>query len=424
MFLIAGTARSGTTSLASILDRASNATVRVEPVPNLNVETRLAMEGRLPDLAGTVSNYLAGKADGEGRVYGEKQITLAPFIREIARQSDCQFVYVHRDGRDVVRSMIDWHDLMFGSIYRECRETGSITPAARQRAAALLVHNDSSDFSRIRPLPGDPFHAEWASMSRAEMSAYYWSRTNDLYADAFEAIEPGKVTRIDYTNAGAEGVLAAARMAGLKGLDLETVEEMLDARINSSVGRAGGGTRSAHWTSWSSSDRAAFERIAGDTMRRLGYWSDRAMQWRPRDLSSEGAADPADAIRAALAAAITESSAASTVEVGPVGEGTANTADLAYSLGGLDRTFDVDLLLARTVDSARKSIFLTAESGWYPELNAHNYRYDRGSGRFSNRVSPSLLRRTLMDLGCVDVKVEPRRGSQGGLATRVFAGKA
>jgi hypothetical protein len=424
MFLIAGAARSGTTSLASILDRASNATVKIEPVPNLNTETRLAMEGQLPDIAGVVSSYLSGKADGEDSVYGEKQITLAPFIQEIARQSDCQFVYIHRDGRDVVRSMIDWHDLMFGSIYRECRETGTITPGARQRAAALLVHNDSSDFSRIRPLPGDPFHSEWAHMSRAEMSAYYWSRTNDLYADAFDAVDPGRVTRIDYTNAGAEGVLAAARMAGLTGLDRETVEEMLKARINSSVGRAGGGTRSPHWTSWSSGERASFERIAGDTMHRLGYWTDRASRWRPRNLDADRASKTVGSGRAALAGAIKQTGAASTLEFGPDREDTAETADLAYSIGGLDRTFDIELLLARVAASARKAIFLTADNGWYPELEEHCYRYDRKSGKFSNMVSPSLLSRTFVDLGWAEVKVEPATGGASGPGTRVFARKA
>jgi hypothetical protein len=423
MFLIAGAARSGTTSLASILDRASNATVKIEPVPNLNVETRLAMEGRLPDLAAAVSSYLQGKADAGDRIYGEKQITLAPFIEEIARQSDCQFVYIHRDGRDVVRSMIDWHDMMFGSIYRECRETGSLGQGARQRAAALLVHNDSSDFSRIRPLPGDPFHAEWAQMSRAEMSAYYWSRTNDLYADAFDAIDPDRVTRIDYTNAGAEGVLAAAAMAGLKGLDRETVEEMLKARINSAVGRAGGGTRSPHWTSWSSGEREAFERIAGGTMRRLGYWPDHATRWRPRNFQPD-VPNVSQVSKSALSSLMAESGGSTAIEIG-AGGAAASPADLAFSLGGLDAAFDIELLLSRAVASSEKSIFLTAEHGWYPELPRHNYRYDRKAGRFANLVSPSLVRSTLAGLGCVDVRVEPAAvASSDRQATHIFARRA
>jgi perosamine synthetase len=48
-FFILTCARSGSTSLSKILNEAENGVCKVEPAPNLNRETRLAMDGRLAD---------------------------------------------------------------------------------------------------------------------------------------------------------------------------------------------------------------------------------------------------------------------------------------------------------------------------------------------------------------------------------------
>ena len=44
----------------------------------------------------------------------EKNVTFGPFIDRLATLSDVRFLFVYRDGRDVVTSLINWHDHLFG----------------------------------------------------------------------------------------------------------------------------------------------------------------------------------------------------------------------------------------------------------------------------------------------------------------------
>ena len=133
-FFILACARSGSTSLARILDDASNGTCAIEPVPNLNVETRLAHDGRpahplaapSADRAEVVRALVVPRVQrglAEHEVYGEKNVTYGPFIPELHAQTGARFVCMKRDGRDVVRSMLDWHDALFGNVYRECADS-------------------------------------------------------------------------------------------------------------------------------------------------------------------------------------------------------------------------------------------------------------------------------------------------------------
>jgi len=152
VFILLSCARSGSTSLARILDEAVNGRCAVEPVPNLNRETREAMDGRLEDADGIVEATVVARAVErleEVEVYGEKNVTYGPFVEKLYKRLDCRFVLITRDGRDVVRSLINWHEARFGTIYRECREPGNLMPEAVLAAARLPVHLDTSDYARL-----------------------------------------------------------------------------------------------------------------------------------------------------------------------------------------------------------------------------------------------------------------------------------
>jgi len=129
-FFILSCARSGSTSLAKILDKAKNGKCAIEPTPNLNRETRLAMEGRLDDPLAAIAPVIKRVKDHSrtGFIYGEKNVTYAPFIHLLYKELDPLFIFIKRDGRDVVRSLIDWHEKAFGTIYRECKTPGNLTP--------------------------------------------------------------------------------------------------------------------------------------------------------------------------------------------------------------------------------------------------------------------------------------------------------
>ncbi|NNL86591.1 MAG: hypothetical protein HKP27_13110 [Myxococcales bacterium] len=207
----------------------------------------------------------------EHGVYGEKNLTYGPFVALLYELFDAKFVFIRRDGRDVVRSLIDWHDRMFGSIYRECRAPGNLTPRALEAAAGLLVHEDSSDFSRPRPLEGAPWYDEWDEFSRFEMCAYYWDTVNRLYADRLELLPKDAWIDIDYTSVEADDVMRVASFCGLEGLDDGVVETMLTKRINSLAERVGDLEAFPGWENWDPHLTERYWRIAGETMRRFGY---------------------------------------------------------------------------------------------------------------------------------------------------------
>ena len=110
VFFVVSCARSGSTSLARILDQADNGVCAVEPTPNLNRETRDAMDGRLSDLQAAVTQMVVPRVQEGLRqhgVYGEKSITYGPFVPSLYEALGCKFVFLKRDGRDVVRSLIN-----------------------------------------------------------------------------------------------------------------------------------------------------------------------------------------------------------------------------------------------------------------------------------------------------------------------------
>ncbi len=108
-------------------------------MPNLNVESRLAMEGRLEDPGKLVEEIVVPRVrEGLARneIYGEKNVTYGPFIPHLHELTGCKFILLRRDGRDVVRSLMDWHDRMFGNVFRGCADPGDLSQGAVNAIAA------------------------------------------------------------------------------------------------------------------------------------------------------------------------------------------------------------------------------------------------------------------------------------------------
>lgn len=277
-FFVVSTARSGSTSLCRILDQAANGVCAMEPMPNLNVESRDFMDGLRRDALAVVDESIVPRVRAGQQtcgVYGEKNVTYAPFIPALYERLDCRFVFLIRDGREVVRSLIDWHNLKFGSIYRECRDPGTLNEIAKAAVRQLPAWADTSDYSRPRPRGNEPYADLWADFTRLEMCAYYWSRINELYLAQLTKLPASSWIMLDYTRPEPSQIERVVEFLELEGLDYETVRAMLDARINSLRDRGvttAEGDKKAFWMQWESNEKLAFDEIAGETMRRLGYY--------------------------------------------------------------------------------------------------------------------------------------------------------
>lgn len=416
-YFILTCARSGSTALTRLLDTAEDAACVVEPAPNLTRETRLAMEGRLGDPAPlleatVIPRVLAGL--NTARTYGEKNLTYGPFIGPLHRALGCRFVFIRRDGRDVVRSLIDWHEQKFGTVYRECVEPGNLSGEALLTAGRLPVLHDHSDFSRPRPQPGHPLHDRWMGLSRLEMSAYYWATINDMYAEGLSSIPARDVIEIDFTSPCADDVrrvMAALGLTPRAGADLEG---MLRSRINSLADRrAPAGTFPA-WPDWCSGRRRTFTAIAGEAMRRFGYDRGPAERWRPAGMAEPRAAQRLESGGPALAwlTALIEHKVRGTVAAqgedvaawlrGRVDrarwEGAPREAALVVTSGLLEATHDIDLLVASTLRRAGLAAFLMLAPG-SGEVPEHLYRFDPQARTFRNTPSVAALARAVREAG-------------------------
>jgi len=487
VFFILSCARSGSTSLARILNEADNGLCAIEPTPNLNVETRLAMDGQLDDPSAVVRNLVLPRvhaAAATTRVYGEKNVTYGPFIPHLYQLTHCKFIFLKRDGRDVVRSLLDWHDCMFGDVYRECADPGELTPRALAAAASLPVHRDTSDFSRPRPTPGSAWDDHWETMSRFEMCAFYWATINDLYRDELDRLPHDAWFELDYTRPDPDDILAAADFCGLSGITRQLVQQLLANHINSLQDRAAGDPVHPRWMDWDARLRRSFHAIAGPTMQRLGFFDHPATRWRPPDYGRcwrDHAADLpwyewmydtrrtmheealqwihsfdqsphplssiadfgcglgvgyADALadRRYVGFDLVESSIdwCRQNRSNPrheyhhldfIRHPTPQRYDAVISSGTIDNAYDVEAFLDAMINASSRWIYLTCYRGWFPDLDEHNYSWVDADRCFYTNVAPRRIREFLQQRGCENITVEPRPTGRADipLETRVIA---
>ncbi len=474
-FFILGCARSGTTSLCRILNEADNGLCLLEPEPNLNRQSRLLLDGKLDDpkavlldaLLPRMREHLAGAA-----IYGEKNVTLTAFIRELDELFSGKLLFVTRDGREVVQSMMNWHNEMFGNFYRECKDPGELSEAARTVLAKLPVEQDSTDFSRPRPGPDDPYHRRWASMSRHEMLCWYWAFINDYALDRLESIPREHWLRVDYSGGDIAGeVMAATEFIGLHCLTRSDIRKMLAERINSIAQRTGEQTFLPSWQDWSDKQLEQFWSICGGTMARLGYarpqdpadrryTPDYGNWWRSDDADEkffQGIYDdrlPQHQAMMDWAGPLLANGDIKTVcevgcgrgigyaeffrdvrftgvdisekEIAFCREHLANERhtwlccdfvrrppdekfDLIFCQGTIENVYDMDALIRAMAGCSRKYLYITAFKGYFPDLQNHEYHWNPVYCCYDNRLSPGRVAELLGELGFSNIDIRPQK---------------
>lgn len=155
MFLITGLGRSGTVFLAELLDLIPNYAVYHETAAD-----RDAMTTAYQDSAAAYQ-YLRTKRrfTVTGRIlttgcitYGEVNSYLRYHVEALMKDWNVTILHLVRDGRDVVRSMMN-------------RQT--------------YTERDSKHSGRITPRPDDPWYEAWPTMDRFARLCWYWSATNE-----------------------------------------------------------------------------------------------------------------------------------------------------------------------------------------------------------------------------------------------------
>jgi len=468
-FFILSCARSGSTSLAKILNTSTNSICQSEPMPNLNVETRLAMDSKLTDEE--IYKYLeesvikrSDKFLKEYEVYGEKNVTFAPFITKMYEKLGCKFVFLKRDGRDVVTSMMNWHEQKFGNFYKEASTKGNPSNEALISAQNLLAYQDTSDFARPRPQKNDPLYYTWSRLSRFEMCSYYWSYINELYLQELSKIPREAWFELDYTNITPKRMIELSEFLGLEGLDEKKIDSMLNQKINSLSDRGLTKGKFPNWNNWDSTKRDKFDKLAANTMYKLGYYHNEITKWKPLSFGKywekEKGADNKwfewmhESRKYAHDDIINFVEKKGDIEsIADFGCGTAvgyckafddksffgvdisadninwcienrknpkhqyicqdfikeplfQKVDLVFSSGTIDNCYDVKSYISSMIESSKKYISFTLYRGWFPDLNKVEYNYNP-DGYFYNDIGVSVLEKYLKELGCKDIYITP-----------------
>ncbi len=466
-YFILSCARSGSTSLSKILNTASNSVCEIEPTPNLNVESRLMMDGKLDDPEKYVDLIVkrVNNKQSDTIIFGEKNVTLGPFISLLYEKLNCKFVFLKRDGRDVVRSLINWHEQKFGTIYREAIETGNVSNDAINTASNLLAIDDSSDFSRPRPLPNSEIYPQWNEFSRFQMCSFYWSFINELYLNELKKIPQENWIDIDYSSVSVDDILKIGDFLDLDGLEANVVQDLLNSKINSLEQRSSSSGTFPKWVEWNGSQRDDFDALCKNTMKKLGYGIDNQNYWKPDNFGSywknetggdedwfKWMYDGRKTVHEAMISWLYQQTGINTIaDFGcGIGEGyhesfknmkyigvdiceenidwclknrenkkhnylcqdfinqpLSEKVDLVFSSGTMDNCYDIKEFMSSMVNSSSKWLYLTLYRGWFPGLKSTRYSYNYEHGCFYNNISPVEIREYLSDLGCSKILIEP-----------------
>ena len=261
-----GAFRCGTTALAKILDSATNATVFVEQAPKLSKESRELYDDKLENPRACIAQARSGAISSlldQGLHYGDKNANYLPFIPYLAEVWPCKFVFVVRDGRDVVRSLIDWQYVTDSRLY-ERNEDG-------EEYAHKPIEEDYWDYSLLRPRPENPMSKHWRSLDKFGKFSWYWSEYNHVLMSHMRALSANRYSLVDMTRVSIGDIESLFAFLQLEGFDANNIEGMMTGRINQASDRGNVDDTFPPWSEWSNSQTEVFDQFGAPVMKDLGY---------------------------------------------------------------------------------------------------------------------------------------------------------
>ena len=265
-FFISGCGRSGTTAMAKILNTASNAEVFVEQEPKLCIESRDAYKGMLSDPTETLRNLKEKHIDetiNKGLIFGDKNQNYLPFIPYLEKLWKPKYIFMIRDGRDIIRSGIDNRKFM--------KRGGIFSMNEDDVNSSVTAKEDWWDYSRLRPNIGTEYHEVWQSMDIFEKYCWFWNEYNEVLLENLKKIESERYMLIDISSLTKEKCKEVFDFLGLEGFDPEKIENLISSKVNSLEEKTGKEHVFPHWKDWSAEQNNIFNKHCGVMMKKLGY---------------------------------------------------------------------------------------------------------------------------------------------------------
>lgn len=267
LFLI-GCARSGTTALAKIFNMASNADIYIEEPPKLCIESRDYYKGILSEQSlKEILLSSKGKRINElkklNKIYGDKSPNYLPLIPIMEKIWVPRYIFIIRDGRDVVRSMMDWHEISNGNFFGMAED--------EVNSHVLSPEEDWWDYSRIRPDEQEKIELNWFNMTRFEKCAWHWNKFNELLLENYRNISETRSFLININNITPGLVNEIFEKTGLERFDNNKYNEMINSKLNSKRENTELKNKFPVWKNWNNKDRDSFFKYAESMMKKLNY---------------------------------------------------------------------------------------------------------------------------------------------------------
>lgn len=171
MFFVLSTGRAGSRTISNLLSQCSDALCLHEPVPYLVEETAAYRYGELP-LESLVAQLRETRPQQMGgRTYGESNNRLSLAVPALVEAfPDARFIWLTRDGRDVVASghQRGWFD--------STRIRDTVWERNRLRADHL----------------GEMSNEKWEELPPFDRVCWLWNRTNEIIRDDLNTLDPDR----------------------------------------------------------------------------------------------------------------------------------------------------------------------------------------------------------------------------------------
>lgn len=265
-FFVFGAPRSGTTFMSKLLKIAQNARVYSEQSPKLGYESRQKHLGNFKSYQDSKGFMKIQKQDSIdivnelGYIYGDKNINFLPFLKEMHETwENSKFVFIFRDGRDVVSSMYNW-SLSGGNIFEMEEDLGL------GKGTKLPIH-DLWDYSRIRPRKEEAFHDEWISLDLFQKLCVYWQYYNNYALKLINEIGKERFFFVNSTNFNEKDYEKLFEFLHLEGFDENICKALINKKVNTSNSNTS--ERFPSWKNWTKEQKNFYEKVAEDVHGKL-----------------------------------------------------------------------------------------------------------------------------------------------------------
>jgi hypothetical protein len=268
VFFIIGCVRSATTAYAQILNTADNAVVYVEQEPKLLIESRELLKGDLHDPISVLRKAKDKPINSvikRGLKYGDKNPAYMPFIPYLNEVWNSKVLFLVRDGREVVRSLMDWHQYRHPIfiMQEDCDESEISSPEEVEW-----------DYSRVRPNPEDLVYPHWKEFHTFQKAAWHWARFNEIALQHLSTFDKSLKMIVDVNQGDIDTLRSIFNFLGLEGFNEKLISALLNERINMLPFDFENSRPFPPWSEWTEEQTREFNELSSELMYRLGYYGD------------------------------------------------------------------------------------------------------------------------------------------------------